>query len=363
MFPQNRSLLAATVLAALLGASAQAEPTHGVLLTAVQATRKRLQSLKKQGFDSAALNLCDEQGPQQRTAAQRILKSGLQLYYWIEVGRNPAIAEEHPDWMASLQGHPEWRRFFPNLRRPSDGEVVKNYPWVPVVYSESFNAHLRRVENLLKQQPKPAGVFLNDLQSAPSACGCGNSFCRWTPDYGPIKTASYLGDDAAARFVIAVQALRPESQIIPVWTTECEEGDQADRCAGVRCYPGTCWWEYTKQLMPLARRAEQLAVLAPYKAFDRDQPRYGPTAGWVKFAIRSFAEMPPKRGGQAIPANRVIAVLQGWDVSDEEVKAQIQRSAEAGSAGYVVALTKIEQSWTPRIVTVPKPASALLHRQ
>ena len=34
--------------------------------------------------------------------------------------------------------------------------------------------------------------FLNDLQAAPSACGCGNTFCRWTPDYGPIRTATEL---------------------------------------------------------------------------------------------------------------------------------------------------------------------------
>jgi len=113
--------------------------------------------------------------------------------------------------------------------------------------------------------------------------------------------------------------------------------------------------------MPLAHEVQQLAALTPYKAFNRDQPRYGPTAGWVKFAIRSFAEMPPKRQGQAIPAHRIITVLQGWDVSDEEVKSQIQRSEEAGSAGYVVALTKIDQSWTPRIVTVP--TSALLEQQ
>ncbi len=362
MFLQNRSLLAAGAFAVLLAATADAASINGVLLTAAQASPQRLRSLKKQGANAVVLSLSNEQSSQERAAAERILKSGLRLYYWVEVGRNNALADEHPEWMASLQGHPEWRRFFPDLRRPGDGEVVKNYPWVPVVYQESFNAHLRRVGKLLKQQPEPSGVFLNDLQSAPSACGCGNSFCRWTPDYGPIKTATRLGDDAAARFVLAVQAFIPKSQIIPVWTTECEEHDQADRCAGVPCYPNTCWKEYSKQLMPLARDVQQLAALVPYKAFDRDQPRYGPTAGWVKSAIRSFAEMPPKREGQAISANRIIAILQGWDVSDEEVKAQIARSAEAGSAGYVVSLTRIEQSWAPRIVTVPKAAaSALLH--
>ena len=59
---------------------------------------------------------------------------------------------------------------------PADDEVVKTYPWVPVLSREGFDAQLARVRKLLDGLPRPAGVFLNDLQAAPSACGCGHSF-------------------------------------------------------------------------------------------------------------------------------------------------------------------------------------------
>ncbi len=127
-------------------------------------------------------------------------------------------------------------------------------------------------------------------------------------------------------------------------------------CAGVACYTGTCWYEYTKQLMPLARDCETLAALLPYRAFGRDDPRYGPTAGWVKQALQSFVEMPPKRGGESVPVGRLIAVLQGWDQSAAERQAQIQRAEEAGAAGTVLSLMKIEQGWEPRMVRVAHPA-------
>ena len=63
--------------------------------------------------------------------------------------------------------------------------------------------------------------------------------------------------------------------------------------------------------------------------------------------------MPPKRNGIGIPARRLIAVLQGWDVTPEQVKAQIENVGRAQAAGYVVALTKIDQSWEPRIIALP----------
>lgn len=353
-------MLRAIGAALLLASVAHGSGMKGILVTHSEATSKDLQAARKRGITSAVLYIDEDRSGEALAAAKRIQQHGFDLYYWIEVGRNPRLADAHPEWMASLQGHPEWRRFFPDAPRPEKGEVIKNYPWVPVSYKESFDAHLERVKDLVKGRPQPKGVFLNDLQSAPSACGCGNSFCRWTPDYGPVRTATYFGDDAAARFVASVQDLLPAAEIIPVWTTECEEHDMGKDggCAGVACFPNLCWKEYTKQLMPLARRSKRIGALVPYKAFDRDLPRYGQPAGWVKSAIQSFVEMPPLRNGQAVSADRIIAILQGWEVTTTEIESQIQRSAEAGSGGYVISLMKIEQDWTPRIFKPSTPAVA-----
>ncbi len=331
-----------------------------VLLSPAQATPDRLKRRKRDGATGIVLNLAKGEKEAARGATGRVKRAGLDLYYWIEVARCPELADAHPEWMASLQGHPEWRRRFPGTPEPAVGEVVKNYPWVPIRYREAFDAHLRRVEGLVQELPPAKGIFLNDLQAAPSACGCGNPLCRWVPDYGPIRTAAMLPPDAAARFVAAVQKLFPGSEIIPVWTTECEEHDMAKgaACHGVPCFTGVCWYAYTEQLMPVARASRILAALLPYRAFGRDDPRYGPPAGWVRHALATFAQMPPRRKGEAIPAERIVAVLQGWDVTSKERQAQIQRAREAGARGYVLAEMEIQQGWEPRIVKVqPTPAA------
>jgi hypothetical protein len=252
--------------------------------------------------------------------------------------------------MASLQGHGEWRRLFPHTREPGAGEVVKNYPWVPILYQEAFDAQLQRVKGLLQPLPPARGIFLNDLQAGPSACGCGNLLCRWTPDYGPIQTATRLPPNAAAQFVAAVGQMAPGAAIIPVWTTECEAQEKEHDCAGVGCFEGACWREYTAQLMPVARESPTLAALCLYRAFGRDTPRYGGEAAWVAQALRSFVEMPPQRGGQPVATERILAVLQGWDVTPAQREAQIRQCREAGARGYVMALTKIDQSWEPRVI-------------
>jgi hypothetical protein len=105
-----------------------------------------------------------------------------------------------------------------------------------------------------------------------------------------------------------------------------------------------------RQLGPLVRQCDRIAVLAPYKLFDRDVPHYGGEGEWVKQALRSFQEMPPLRGGEVVPADRLLAVLQGWDVSPAQVNAQIRHVRDAGAAGFVLSLEKIAQDWQPRIV-------------
>lgn len=334
---------------------------RGVLLTAQQASARVLREIKREGANAVVLNLAEQDtAVVTRAAVRRIRAAGLAPYYWIEVGRCPSLADAHPEWMASLQGHPEWRRHFPNAPHPAAGEVVKNYPWVPILSREGFEAQRRRVAALLRDRPRPRGIFLNDLQAAPSACGCGNLLCRWVADYGPLRTTTPLPADAAARFVAAVAKLTPGAEVIPVWTTECEEHQMAKEgaCAGVPCFSGTCWTASTEQLMPLARQCRQVAALLPYRAFGRDEPRYGPPAGWVSHALRSFQTMPPQRGGEPVSTRRLIAVLQGWDVTPSQRQAQIRRAEEAGAAGTILSRMKIDQGWEPLLHKTPPAGRA-----
>jgi hypothetical protein len=335
--------------------NAGANGLRAALLTAEMTTDARLTELRNAGYSAAVLVISRAGGAStaaDRHAFERITKAALEPFYWIEVGRCPELADKHPLWMASLQGHLEWRRLHKAFPHPKADEVVKAYPWTPVFYQETFDAHLTRIKRLLADRPLAQGVFLNDLQGAPSACGCGNPVCRWTTDYGPIATATKLGDDAPAKFIAAVKRIVPEgTRVIPVWTTECEEHDKSGLCAGVGCYQGTCWKVYSRQLTPLAAEANMMGTLMLYKEFGQNGPQYKDRAGWISHALKhGFVEQPAKHGGATVAASRLIAVLQGWDVSDAEIQAQIEQARVAGAAGYIVALFRIDQSWQPRLV-------------
>jgi len=327
------------------------------LILAADASPARLEELKTAGANTVVFKLKSSSAEAKRdirTAATSAEQAGLAFAYWVEVARSPQLADEHPEWMASLQTHDQWRRFFPDTPQPKSHEVAKTYPWVPILSREPFQAQRERVVTLLADLPTPKLIFLNDLQGAPSACGCGNPLCRWTSDYGKRRTTIPLGDDAAALFIKAVETVSPKSEVIPVWTTECEshDGSPDGLCAGVGCFDGICWKAYTRQLMPVAATSERIGVMATYKQFQRDIAHYGDAkASWVAFAIRTFETMPPQRGGKAIPASRTIAVLQGWNVTSEEIEAQQKAAREAGANGYVVAYDEIDQGWSPKIIS------------
>ncbi len=322
-------------------------------MTAEMVTAKRLSSLRADGYGAIVLAVM-EADDREKEAAGMVKKSGLELHYWIEVGRCPELADEHPRWMASLQGHDEWRRFHKGFPQPNADEVVKCYPWVPVFYQEAFDAHLALIEKLLANLPPAKAIYLNDLQGAPSACGCGNPVCRWTTDYGPIVTATKLGDDAPAKFVAEVRKLVPkDAKVVPVWVTECEAHDKDNDklCAGVGCYEGICWKAYVKQLAPLAAGSNTLGALLLYKEFGQDVPHYKQRAGWIGHALaHGFADQVAKQKSPPIKASRIVAVLQGWDVTEEELAAQMQQAQSAHAGGYIVTFAKIDQSWSPKIV-------------
>ena len=60
--------------------------------------------------------------------------------------------------------------------------------------------------------------------------------------------------------------------------------------------------------------------------------------------------MPARYETRGVAANRIVTVLQGWDVTPGQVQAQIARSTESGAGGFLVSRVRIEQGWEPRIL-------------
>ena len=96
-------------------------------------------------------------------AQPRVRDAGLDLYAWVRVGRDPAAADAHPEWLHVPQ-HDEWL----------DGKQGKHgvYPWVCVNNREVFAHEKERLASLLQGVRGLAGVFVSDIQGPPAGCGC-----------------------------------------------------------------------------------------------------------------------------------------------------------------------------------------------
>jgi hypothetical protein len=341
-------------------AGAEATPVQAVLTTVAAVTADKVAAWKKEGFAGVAVGLDDSDEPASlRQAAKVIADHSLPLYFWIEVGRNPALARAHPEWMASLGGHEDWRKRFPRVRQLEKGEVAKAWPWVPITYREAFDAHRRRIDRLLAGAPNGyRGVLLNDLQGGPASCGCGNLQCRWATDYGVPSTAARLaGVDVAARFVAEVAKSARGKEVIPVWTTECEREDlAADKlppgswstgyCGGVPCWD-YCRKKFNEQWTALhANRGGPTALLLLHREFGRDRKNYGGPASWLTAAVGSIQ----KPDITPIAAKRLWLVVQGYGTPADEEAIVRREAAKLGPAVVLVARTPIDQGYEPRIM-------------
>lgn len=182
---------------------------------------------------------------------------------------------------------------------------------MPIGYRETFDAHLARIEQLLKRAPPGwRGLLLNDLQAGPSSRGCGNLQCRWAIDYHVPSTAANLpGDDVAARFIAEVRKRAGDKAVIPIWTTECEETDlPANKhqgrpgtglCGTVGCATGACPDVFTRQWSTLASgHDEPIGLLALHTALQRTQPQFGGGPGWVPNTVMYLNRTLPANGGK-----------------------------------------------------------------
>jgi len=287
------------------------------------------------------------------TLATAVGRAGMTLWPWVEVARNPSMADAHPEWMAAIGAHhDDWRRRFPNAPPAKPGEVIKAWPWIPIGYAPAFAAHRERLKTLLDDLPSGwSGVFLNDLQAGPSSCGCGNDQCRWAIDYGSPETAARTpGDDAAARIVAELRARYPGKSIVPVWVTECESADLPGArggtglCGGVSCAKGDCWPRYVRNWNPLVRAADGPVALALWPETFRRDP-----ASWIATDLALFQTA--TRGATPLAPAMTIAVVQAWEKPQATVDALLER-VKPFANGWVIALEPIDQSWEPRAVPV-----------
>ena len=366
-------LLAACVLASglnvgtALGTAKDEKPFEGVIVDADAVTSEKVAGWKKEGFRTVVVVLDDRfQAATLVKAAKAVADHSLDLYYWIEVGRSTSMAQAHPEWMASLGSHDDWLKRFPKISPPQKGELAKAWPWVPIGYQESFDAHVARIKQLLARLPDGyRGLLLNDLQGGPASCGCGNLQCRWAIDYNVPSTATKLtGADVAAKFVAEVRKTAKGREVIPIWTTECEHEDlAADRqrpkggwstrlCGSVPCFTGACTKKFAEQWSALhADHFAPTGLLLLHKEFQRDLKEYGEVAGWTKQALKYL-----EQHAKPFTKKRLWLVVQGYGVSAEE-EAVVRRVAAQMEVGAVlVARTRIDQSYEPRIVKVkPTP--------
>lgn len=334
-----------------------------VLVEPEAVTPAAVSQWKKEAFKAVAVVLDERTGEATyRAIGRNITEAGLDVYCWIEVGRNPKMATEHPRWMAALGSNEDWQKNFPKFPEPGVGEVAKAFPWVPIGYRETFDAHLARIEQLLKRAPPGwRGLLLNDLQAGPSSCGCGNLQCRWAIDYFVPSTATKLdGNAVAARFVSEVRSRAGEKLIIPVWTTECSEVDLPPEkhqgrpgtgfCGTVGCTIGACPEIFTVQWSALASEHKgPMGLLTVHTALQRTQTEFGGGPGWVTNAIGYVDQTVPKKGGKAVPNDRLWVIIDGSQKAPESIARKL--AANAGVGGVVVARAKIDQSYQPQMIS------------
>lgn len=331
---------------------------HGYLVEVTQINTDLLRQACAEQHTVLAIVLHEETDRQAFSAALREVRAvGLLPYAWIEVGRDQRAAAAHPEWL-NTPWHPEWLAAFPDWQTP-EGMMPAVAPWVSVHTRAVFDYALARITRLLagwSQNEGLQGIFLNDIQGGPTGCGCGNELCRsWDVSPGAKVAPSpftHTEDYFTVRFLEAVTAACEGLHVIPVICSECEIGVtiggivnpdlSALHCHGVTC-GNPCGGIYYPGLIRALSSQTCVGLLSFYQLFGRNIPLYGDEAAWCAAILDGYRQQQPD--------GQVISVLQGWNVDDAAIEAQIVQSRRGGANGQLIALCAIDQSWWP--VAVP----------
>jgi hypothetical protein len=129
-------------------------PMRGVLVGHDRVSPEFLEAWKAKGVNAVVVPLDEAEKRRWKPMADAVDRAGMTLWPWVEVARNPAMADAHPEWMAAIGGHhDDWRQRFPDAPEAKRGEVIKAWPWVPIGYSPAFDAHRQRLKLLLGDLP------------------------------------------------------------------------------------------------------------------------------------------------------------------------------------------------------------------
>ena len=273
--------------------------------------------------------------------------NGLEPGFWIEVGRDEEAAGSHPEWLHVPQ-HTDWLAQFPDW----SGASAAVFPWLPLNNKAVFDYQLAKVTSIAAMLESGDSIYLNNVQNPPAGCGCGNLQCRsWDNSPGEkIAPSPYEHREIffTLLFLDALNAKVPSMSITPIICPECEQGvvmgtvanpdAQTRYCNSINC-ADPCGGFYYPGLVRALSGLEGVGLLCTYKALRRDIPLYGEKAAWVAANINRF--------GEHGPVTKVIPVLEGWDVTEQEVKAQLDFASKAGARGYILATLPLDNSFRP----------------
>ena len=196
------------------------------------------------------------------------------------------------------------------------------------------------------------GVLLSDVLGAPEGGGCGHATGRlWDGPPGEKISGGHgvtaFGDHPGAPRLFArrVAAALNGIEVIPVITEECEAGitvsgvEDPERSLGygrMSCR-NPCAARFYGRLIDDLHVLPRVGLLALYRTFGRDVPEYGPEGAWVGGIVERYRDRDP--------AQRLVTVLEGWDVTPEQVAAQVDQALAAGASGFVIVTRPLDQTW------------------
>jgi hypothetical protein len=267
--------------------------------------------------------------------------------FWIEIGRDEQAASRHPEWLHIPQ-HTDWLADFPDWT----GANAAVFPWLPLNNREVFDYQLAKVASIGSRLESGDRIYLSNVQNPPTGCGCGNLQCRsWDNSPGEkIAPSPYEHKDQffTSLFIDTVKAKLPRLKITPVLCPECEQGVEMSSvaspdavtgyCHSINC-SDPCGSIYYPGLIRALGPLDRVGLLCAYKALRRDLPLYGETAGWIAANIARY--------GQHGDVRKLLAVIQGWDVSTDEIKAQLYLVSKANVRGYILSLLPLDNSYRP----------------